>query len=156
MTKVLKQEGFSGGMGFSSHISDDGHTVTLPISASQLPPQGSDQIKVVGTIKLSVGSDPKTESVNFAPKAETKLKLAATNKSLDYIQSIKFLDGKNEIESSQQGKSSLGLGEQTTHSISYMLKAKPKTVTAQVTYFGATKQVDVPVNLSVGLSLEAK
>lgn len=177
--QVLQQDGFSGGFGFAANISDDGHTVILPLRASQLPPKGSDQIKVVGTIKFNVGSDTKTESVDFVPKADTKLKLGATevkiseveedpfgqkglritfatNKPMDNIQSIKFLDGKDEIESGQEGKSSFGFGQEMTYSITYMLKAKPTTVTAQVSYFGATKQVEVPLNLSVGLSLDAK
>jgi hypothetical protein len=165
-------------IGFMANISPDGHRVTLPVNASEIPPAGTKELGVTGTIGIMVGSDSKEETVSFKPVVDEKVKLGGietkiasveeqnfgepmtvvtfeSQKSLDTIQTIKFLDesGK-EIQSSSGGSSSFGFGGQTTYSRSYQIAGSPKTLSAEIAFFSSNKTIKVPVDcrLDIGIS----
>jgi hypothetical protein len=167
-------------IGFMSNISPDGHRVTLPVNASEIPPAGTKELEVSGTIGIMVGSDSKKEKVSFKPVVDEKVKLGGietkiasveeqnfgepttvitfeSQKSLDTIQSIKFLDeaGK-EIQSSSGGSSSFGFGGQTTYSRAYQIAGSPKTLSAEIAYFGSNKTIKVPVDCRLDLGISKK
>ena len=62
-------------IGFMSNISPDGHRITLPVNASEIPPAGTNELEVNGTIGVMVGSDSKKEKVTFKPAVDEKVKL---------------------------------------------------------------------------------
>ncbi len=175
--KELKNEGYSGGIGFGSDISENGQRVTLPFSASSLPAAGTTQLHLRGTVVLVAAKDAATDESSFNVEKGAELKLGnvpvklseieedpfgeeglmlsfETNKSLDAIQEIAFMDesGK-EIESSSGGGGSFGFGDEMTYSKNFNLKAKPKKIKVRVKYFKSTEQVKVEIDLPVTLSL---
>lgn len=177
--KLTNESGF-GGNAFMSNISDDGRRVVVPVSATQLPPEGTKSLKVAGRLFLKAGADEKKEMVKMKVAAGETVKLGPittkissvedsnfgesmtnitfeTNQSLDVISGLKFLDAQGkEIKSSATGSSSFGFGNQVTHSRGYQLQGQPKTLTVEVTYFGSTRTISIPVDMDVTLSLVAK
>ncbi|MFN7732273.1 MAG: hypothetical protein ACK5OB_10225 [Pirellula sp.] len=177
--KLANEQGFSNS-GFMSNISEDGRRVVVPVSASQLPPKGTKSLKVTGQLFLQTGADEKKEVVNLKVAAGETVKLGTitakissveessfdksrTNKtleantSLEVISGLKFLDGQGkEIDSSLAGSSKFGFGSQSMYSRTYQLRGKPRNLTVEVTYFGKTRSISIPVELEVALSLAGK
>jgi hypothetical protein len=178
--KPLKDErGFSN-IGFMSNISENGQRVTVPITATELPPKGTRLLKVAGTLILRAGGDEKTDKVRFQVVEGENVRLGPvsakisdlsefdfdgpttninfeTNQSLEAISAIKFFgeDGQA-LEASSGGSSSFGFGNQMTYTRGFQIKGKPTTLTAEVTYFGSTRTITVPVDLELDLSLGGK
>lgn len=167
-------------IGFMSSISDNGQRVTVPVSATQLPPKGATSVKVTGKLVLMAGADEKTDKVSFKVAVGETVQLGPistkissvdeydfgetvtniafeTNQSMDVISSLKFLDenGK-ELETNSGGSSSFGFGDQMTYMRAFQVAGKPTALTAQVKYFGSTQTLTVPVDLDVDLSLSSK
>ncbi|MDP1563250.1 MAG: hypothetical protein Q8M16_17860 [Pirellulaceae bacterium] len=177
--KLKNEQGFSN-IGFMSRISDNGRYVVVPVSATQVPTEGATSVKVTGKLILKAGADEKKEKVKFKVSVDEKVKLGPvttkittveesnfgepatnitfeTNQSLDVISSLKFFDEQGkEIEASPAGSSSFGFGDQMTYSRAYQVAGSPKSLNAEVTYFGSTRTVTIPVDLEVNLSLGAK
>jgi len=175
--KELTSESSFGGWGFNADISENGQRVTVPVSASGMPPAGTTKLHVRGTVVLVAASDPATEDSAFDVTKGAELKLGnvpvklseveedpwgeeglmlafETSKSLDAISEVVFLDAAGKvIESSSGGSSSFGFGDQMNYSKSYNLKSKPKKITVRVKYFKSTGEVKIPVDLPVTLSL---
>ncbi len=178
--KTLENKQDFSRIGFMSNISPDGHRVSLPAMASEVPPPGTKSLHVDGTIAILVGSDSKKETVAFKPVVDEKVKLGGietkiasveeqnfgepmtvvnfeSQQSLDTIQTIKFLDAEGkELQSSSGGSSSFGFGGQTTYSRSYQIAGSPKSLSAELTYFGSTKVAKIPVKFDFGLGLTQK
>lgn len=177
--KLKNEQGFSN-FGFMSRISDNGHYVVVPVSATQVPPAGANSVKVTGKLILKTGADEKKEKVKFNVAVDESVKLGSvttkitsveeynfgeattnitfeTNQSLDVISNIKFFDDQGkELESSSAGSSSFGFGDKMTYTRGFQIAGSPKNLNAEVTYFGSTRTVTVPVDLEVNLSLGAK
>ena len=177
--KKLTNENDFGNTVFSK-ISDDGRRVVVPVFAAQVPPEGTKRLKVTGKLFLKAGADQKKENVNLKVAAGETVKLGPittkissvedsnfgesmtnitfeANQSLDVISGLKFLDGQGkELESSLSGSSSVGFGNQNSYSRSYQLQGKPRTLTVEVTYFGSTRTISIPVDMELALSLADK
>ena len=173
----LPDENSSPDLSFGWDISKDGHRVTIPFGASTVPAAGTTKLHVRGTVVLVAAKDPTTEENSFDVKKGTQLKLGnvpvklseiqedqngetgmtltfETDKSLDTIQDVVFLDeGGKTIESSSGGGGSFGFGDKMTYSSSFNLKAKVKKITVRVKYFKSTEEAKVVVDLPVTLSL---
>jgi hypothetical protein len=78
-----------------------------------------------------------------------------SSKSFDSIQKLRFLDANGkEIESQVTGSSSMGIAAQMMHMRDYSLKEKPAgKVMVEVTYFQKSEQLQVPVDVEVGVGL---
>jgi hypothetical protein len=175
--KKLKDErGFSS-IGFMSNISENGQRVTVPVTATQLPPKGTRSLKVSGTLVLRAGSEVKTDKSNFKVAEGESVKLGPvaarisgveeydfegpmttisfeSNQSLEAISGLKFFlrDGK-ELESTSGGSSSYGFGDEMTYGRAFQIPGRPTELTVEVTYFGSTKTLAIPVDIDVDLSL---
>lgn len=178
--KPLENENRFSRLSFMSNISDNGQRVIVPISATELPPKGTTGLKAAGKLVLKVGDDEKVDKVAFKVAQGETVQLgpvaakiasvesydfgaAVTNvtfestKPLDAISSIKFLDenGK-EIETSPGGSSAFGFGDQMTYSRGFGVAGKPTSLTAEVKFFSKTRNVIVPIDVEVDLSLGGK
>lgn len=178
--ETLKNEqGFSS-IGLMSRISENGHQAIVPVSASQVPPPGTNIVKVSGKLVLKAGTDEQKDSVKFKVAVDEQVKLGPattkisaveaydfgepttsitfeTNQALDVISSIKFFDEQGkELEATPTGSSSFGFGDEMTYTRGYQVAGKPESLSAEVSYFASTKLVTVPVDLEVNLSLSDK
>ena len=164
--------------GFGTNVSTDGHSVTIPVSATGLPPKDAGRIQVKGTIVLVVAKDEKTEDVAIELVQGSKLKLGnvdvkvseiekdpygddgwalsfESSKSMDAIAEITFLDGTGkEMESSSNGGYESGFSGEMTYVRSYSVTGKTNKLSAHVRYFQTTEDFEVPVDLPVTLGLE--
>ncbi len=174
---IVNESSFSN-FGFGTNISDDGHTVTIPVNASGLPPKGADQIQVKGKIVLVVAKDEKTEDVAIELEQGAKLKLGnvdvkiseieanpygedgwsmsfESSSSLDTIAEITFLDASGKkMESSSSGGYESGFSGEMTYSRSYTVTGKTEKLSARVRYFQSTVELELPLDLPVTLGLE--
>jgi hypothetical protein len=178
--KKLKNEQGFGSLGFMSRISDDGHQVIVPVSATQVPTSGANSVKVTGKLVLKAGTDEKKEKTKFKVAVDEKVELGPvttkissveeynfgepttnitfeTNQALDVVSMIQFFDEQGkELETSPAGSSSFGFGDEMTYTRGFQVAGSPKTLNAEVTYFASTRVVTLPVDLVVNLSLTAK
>ncbi len=163
--------------GFMSNISDDGHTCTIPVHSESLPPAMASSLLVEGTIGLVAARDATTIEHTFKLKKGSQLTLGDIpvkvsdldepwNKEyaiqvqfqgqqpFDAIQKVEFLDENDQlIESASAGRSNISFNDNHTYSISYSLKRQPSRITARVTYYQVTEDIDVPVHLETGLGI---
>ncbi len=175
--KELESEGYAGGLAFRSSISEDGHSVSLPVTASAVPSDGTTRLHVRGTLVLVSASDEKTEDSVFEVAEGTEVKLGTisakiseleedpygepglnisfeSNKSFDTIAELTFLDESGQqLESSSSGGGSYGFNDQMTYQKNFTIKAKPKKMTVRVRYFEKTEHVKIDVDLPVTLGL---
>lgn len=178
--ETLKNEQGFGNVGFMSRISEDGHRAVVPVSASQVPPPGTNTVKVSGRLVLKTGTEEKKDKVKFKVAVDEQVKLGPattkisaveaydfgepttsitfeTNQALDVISAIKFFDEQGkELEATPAGSSSFGFGDEMTYTRGFQVAGNPKSLSAEVTYFAATKLVTVPVDLEVNLSVSTK
>lgn len=165
------------GGGFGNNISEDGHSVTIPVSSSDVPPAGSSSLQVKGTIILLAGADETTEDAELTLTVDSTVKLGGVeakvtsadaageedscwfaleaNKPFDTIAEFKFLDeaGK-ELEGQSMGGGSFGFGDEMTYQKNFSVSSKPGSkITVRIRYFKSTEEVKVPVDLPVTLGL---
>jgi hypothetical protein len=177
--KLKNDSGFSR-IGFMANISENGQRVVVPVSATQLPPRGTGNLKVSGNLVLLAGANEKTDKVTFKVAAGEQVQLGPvatkissvdeyefgetvtnitfeTDQPLDVISGMKFFDeGGRALEASPGGSSSFGFGNQMTYSRSFQISGTPKSLSVEVRYFGSTKTVTIPIELDVDLSLSGK
>ncbi|MBL8892061.1 MAG: hypothetical protein JNL67_18950 [Planctomycetaceae bacterium] len=178
--ETLKNEqGFSN-IGSMSQISENGHRAIVPVAATQVPPAGTNTVRVSGKLVLKAGTDEKKDKVKFKVAVGEQVQLGPattkisaveaydfgepttninfeTNQALDVISEIKFFDEQGKaLEATPAGSSSFGFGDEFTYTRGFQVAGSPKSLSAEVTYFAATKRITVPVDLEVSLSLGGK
>ncbi len=163
--------------GFGNNISEDGHSVTVQVSSSDVPPAGSNSLQVKGTVILLAGADEKTEDAALTLATDSTVKLGGieakvtqadaggdedscwfgleANKSFDTIAEFKFLDAAGkELEGQSMGDSSFGFGDEMTYQKNFSVAAKPGSkITVRIRYFKSTEEVKIPIDLAVSLGL---
>lgn len=162
---------------FFASISDDKHSVILPVSSGDVPSSGATHLTVQGEATLNCGADSKTETINVTIAADTELKLGPvtakilqidegfqentkrieleSKTSFDVIESLAFLDksGK-EMASSPQGGGSFGFGGDMTYTKSIQIEGDPELVAQiKIVYFQKVEPIKVAVDAKVGLDL---
>ncbi len=162
---------------FFSSISDDRHSVIVPIQSSDIPSTSVTSLSVTGEVTCSCGAEPKTETVAVKLVAEGEVKLGPltakitevsdgfepeskrvnleSKTSFDQIEGLVFVDDKGkEVETSGAGGGSGSFGGDTTYSKSFEFKAAPEKIAkAKITYFQKIEAVKVPVDLKFGFDL---
>lgn len=176
--KEIENENSFSSFGFGTNVSEDGHTVTIPVNASGLPPKDAGRIQVKGTIVLVVAKDEKTDEVAMELEQGAKLKLGnvdvriseiekdpygddgwalsfESSQSMDAIAELTFLDGSGkEMESNSTGGYESGFSGEMTYSRSYMVNGKTDKLSVRVRYFQTTEELEIPVDLPVTLGLQ--
>jgi hypothetical protein len=175
--KALENES-SMGIAFRSSISDDGHTVTVPVTSSSVPQPGTTELHIRGKLVLRSATGEKTVDNQFALTAGTEITLGNipcrieeieassfgegarmitlnSKQPFDTIAEITFLDpAGNELESDSVGGGNFGFNDQMTYYANYTIEGASDTVTARVRYFESTEnlsvEIDMPVTLGIG------
>jgi hypothetical protein len=163
--------------GFGNNISEDGHSVTVQVSSSDVPPAGSNSLQVKGTIILQAGADETTEDAALTLATESTVKLGGieakvtqadegvdenscwlgleASNSFDTIAEFKFLDAAGkELEGQSMGGGSFGFGDEMTYQKNFSVAAKPGSkITVRIRYFKSTEEIKIPVDMPVALGL---
>ena len=176
---LINKKGFNKD-GFSpfERISKDGKAALVEIESGGVPAAGAAKVHAKGSLKvqtastkkafksdaidLKVGTEFTVGEISYKVKqsgrpdfgdAALGIELETTNKAVQRVATVKFLDSAGkEIETNQAGSSRMGFGNKYTFGRNYNLKTAPTgKVVMVVEIWTDFEELDLPFDLKIGI-----